>query len=553
MKEKILYKRNLINIAIMILVSIFLSLPLFSSKLNVYVDDGIQHIARAYGTYLSLKQNTFFPNIIASFSNGFGYSWNLFYGPLSTYGIILLNFIFSNFIISYKIFVWICLILSGYLMYKFIYNYIGNYNVALLSAILYMSFPYHLTDLYIRNALGEYVSFVFVPLVFLGLYNIFYTSEKHYYLEIGAIGLILTHNLSTMIVLFFSFLYIGLNFEKVNRDAVKKSLAISVLFIITITSFYWMPLIEAKISTNYQVYENGMMASKESVSKNGLNITQLFVSKKDGSYVFELGPHIIVMLALSIMSLKLMDDKIKENYVFFLISGLLCLWMSTKYFPWKFLPEELTIIQFPWRMMMMSSFFFSIICAINMYVLIKKINIKDVAIISSIAVFYTLAFIGYLHYDNITNIENLVLGRISGKDNEVVAGLGKEEYLPKNAYNNRFYIATRDEYIDVLEGNAIIKDEVKNGTHLTAEITTGDSDYSIIELPYIYYPGYEVRLDGMILKSIETKNGFLGIVVGKDENAKLEVNYIGTSIMKKSLFISFISIIVFGIYVWKKH
>ncbi len=69
-------------------------------------------------------------------------------------------------------------------MYKFVNNYAENSNVALLASILYMTFPYHLTDLYTRNAVGEYASFMFIPLVFHGLYNMFYTSDKNYYLAI---------------------------------------------------------------------------------------------------------------------------------------------------------------------------------------------------------------------------------------------------------------------------------------------------------------------------------------------------------------------------------
>ena len=111
MKEIILKNRNLINIIVIILVSIFLSIPLLNKNLNVYVDDGIQHISRAYGTYLSIKDNKSIPNVISSFSNGFGYSWNLFYGPLSTFGIIIIKLFTSNFITAYKIFVFLCFIL----------------------------------------------------------------------------------------------------------------------------------------------------------------------------------------------------------------------------------------------------------------------------------------------------------------------------------------------------------------------------------------------------------------------------------------------------------
>ena len=396
MKEKALKYRNLIDILIIILVACFLGIPLFNSSLNVYLDDGIQHIARAYGTSISLKENFLFPNIISSFTNGFGYSWNLFYGPISSYCIIILNIIFSNFIIAYKALLLLSIMLSGYFMYKFVTCFSGDNNAGNLAGILYMSFPYHLTDIYTRNALGECLSFVFIPLVFLGLYNLLYTSSNNYHLAIGGIGLILTHNLSTLIVLFFSCLYLAINIEKLKNSNIKKYLIINILFILLVTSFFWLPLLETKFTTNYQVYEEGMMATKESTASRGLRLTQLFVSRNDGSFVFELGPHIIIMMCFSVMAIRLMREELKETYVFCLLSGILTLWMSTKYFPWKFLPNEISIIQFPWRMLMMSSFFLSVVCSLNVYILIKNFNLRDVIIISCIAVFYTFAFVRLL-------------------------------------------------------------------------------------------------------------------------------------------------------------
>ena len=93
MKELIRTKRKLIDTVIIILVASILAIPLLNSKLNVYQDDGIQHIARAYGTFLSLKSGNFLANVIPTFTNNFGYSWNLFYGPISTWGITIFSFI----------------------------------------------------------------------------------------------------------------------------------------------------------------------------------------------------------------------------------------------------------------------------------------------------------------------------------------------------------------------------------------------------------------------------------------------------------------------------
>lgn len=557
MKEKILKNKNLIDFLIIMFVAILIGIPLLNSKLDVYYDDGIQHIARAYGTETSIKENFLFPNVISSFSNSYGYSWNLFYGPITTYGIILIRFIVRNYIVAYKIFAFIFLFLSGYFMYKFMKDITRNSEVALLSSILYMSFPYHLTDLYTRNAIGEFTSFAFIPLVFWGLYNLLNTSDKNYYLTIGAVGLILTHNLSTVITAIFGFIYLVVNIDKLKDSKVRKKLLINICFILLVTSFYWVPLLETKFATNYQVYEQGMMSTSEETAGHGLNLTQLFVTSNDGSaYVFELGPHILIMLAFSVMALNSLKPELKKTYIFLLICGLVTLWMSTKYFPWKYLPEQFSIIQFPWRMLMMSAFFLSAVCAMNMGTIIKKFSIKDVLVLSIISILYILAFCNILTVyseEKLENIENINMGNVTGREYETVAGIAKAEYLPVNAYKNRFYVASREKGIYVLKGKAIIENESKDGCKYVADLTTGDAEYTIFELPYIYYPGYEARLDGMVTKTFETENGFLGIVMGKDDSAKLEVDYTGTVAMKISMFISITSFIGLAIYILKRR
>ena len=155
--------------------------------------------------------------------------------------------------------------------------------------------------------------------------------------------------------------------------------------------------------------------------------------------------------------------------------------------------------------------------------------------------------------ENIANIDQINLGNFSGKEHETVAGAGKGEYLPSNAYKDRFYVATKEDVTTVLEGKAIIENETKDGSNLKANVKTLDAEYTIFELPYLYYPGYEVRLDGMIAETFETKNGFLGFAMGPEDNIELSVKYTGTSSMKYSLLASVVSCIALGIYIWKKH
>ncbi len=173
-------------ILIILITSIVVSIPLFWKDLDVYTDDGSQHISRAYSTYLSIvnRENT---TVLSNLTNNFGYSWNLFYGPFSVYLILICWFFIRNFVNAYKIAMFIGLFLSGIAMYNFMKKFTKNKYIGVLSAIFYVTMPYHLNDMYIRNSFGEFLSYIFIPLVFLGLYNLLNKEKGDIWLCIGAV------------------------------------------------------------------------------------------------------------------------------------------------------------------------------------------------------------------------------------------------------------------------------------------------------------------------------------------------------------------------------
>lgn len=183
MKEKL---KIVLYYIILIVVAAIICIPLLNKEADIYFDDGIQHIARAYSTKISLD-NGESTKVLFNLTNGYGYSWDLFYGPLSTVGLLFTNWLMSSWINAYKLLLFIGLFLSGFSMFKLVFRITDDRNVAGLASVLYMTMPYHLTDMYIRNALGEYLSFIFMPLVFLGLYNIFHKDNRDYWLVIGAV------------------------------------------------------------------------------------------------------------------------------------------------------------------------------------------------------------------------------------------------------------------------------------------------------------------------------------------------------------------------------
>jgi len=166
-RKKILHKENTKNIILLCIASIFVCLPLLNPNLNIGYDDGIQHIARLIGTYQSIEEGQFFPVIMSKFCNEFGYSWNLFYSPLTAYVPLIFKLLPGvSFVACIKLFMFAITLLSAITMYFLVKEITKKQKIALLAGIFYIFAPYRLNDMYIRNALAELTSFVFLPMVF---------------------------------------------------------------------------------------------------------------------------------------------------------------------------------------------------------------------------------------------------------------------------------------------------------------------------------------------------------------------------------------------------
>lgn len=165
-RKKTTQKENLKHMLLLGIATIFICIPLFQKNLNIAYDDGVQHISRLIGTYQSLQEGQVFPVIMSKFCNGFGYSWNLFYSPLTAYVPLLFKLLGVSFVSCIKLFVFWITFLSGISMYFFVQEVTKNKKIALLAGIFYLFAPYRLNDMYIRNALAELTCFMFLPITF---------------------------------------------------------------------------------------------------------------------------------------------------------------------------------------------------------------------------------------------------------------------------------------------------------------------------------------------------------------------------------------------------
>lgn len=544
--------KELRYISLILIVCLILCIPLLSSDLDVYYDDGIQHIARAYSTNLSIKNHEH-TTVLSNLANGFGYSWDLFYGPLSSIMIILGKLITTTFISGYKLVLFIGLLLSGITMYAFVYKLTNNKLTSTIASIFYIIMPYHLTDMYIRNAVGEFLSYIFIPLVFLGLYNLFHKEKRDWLLCLGAVGLLLTHNLMTFLTAIMAFIYLCTNFSKLKDTKILKKLFFNVVCILCISAFFWMPMVETALSGEYQVYQENAMSTADSFAESALDLEALFFTQKDATHVFEMGIPIIIILCLSIFTIKKVTGlHYKKEYILFLCLGILCLIMTTKYFPWNLCGNYFKMIQFPWRMLVFANFFLAIICALNIQILIKNFNIKDVIFFSFVCVLCTVPLINFLPTDQeLVDMDQWSIGILTENTSDVIAGMGKSEYLPVKFNKHRSYILNKNG-VSVLSGKGDINEQKKDGQSLTCNVEIFE-DHTILEFPYTYYPGYHIFLNGMEVDGFQSSNGLLAISVNKMELSTVMVQYTGTFVMHLSRIISVISVLGFMFYIFVCH
>lgn len=544
-------KNKIKDYLIILVFTIIISIPLFNENFNIYIDDGVQHIARLMGTYQTITEKQVPPVIMSNFCNGFGYSWNIFYSPLTAYLPLIFKVFTSSFELMLKLFMTLVSFLSGIAMYEFIKKVTKNKYAGILGAILYILAPYRLTDMYMRIAISELASFIFIPIVFHGMYNIFNCEEKNIkkslVLTLGTVGLILTHTVIAMYIAIFCMIYVIINIRKLKEKEVLKMLVINILLILLLTSFYLLPMLEHKLATDYEVFEPGRMERTEVLKALKVDVTDLLYTPK-GNFSFEIGLVSLIGIVFTLLTYKKIDKEIRKMYWFALVLGFICIILSLRFFPYENMPAILKMIQFTFRLLEFSSFFFIFVAAINYSLVIKNFKMKDVIIISIIAFLLVVPLKKNLDFEKKYS-ENRLWSAVEVNDNtgRVHAGCATFEYLPSKAFDNLDYIKHREDRVYVLSGNAVVKNEEKNGTNMKFSVSNIEES-TIIELPYIFYLGYNVEITneaGETLKidTFESDNGFVAIKIDREEEGTVSVKYTGTNLMKISYTISFVTFI----------
>lgn len=191
-----------------------------------------QQVVRLQQLDKSLKAGQFPVRWVSDLGFGYGYPLFNFYPPLSYYLGEVFHLTGLGYIDSIKMVWFTALVGSGLTMYFLAKQFWGKIG-GVVAGLFYMYAPYHALDAYVRGALAELFSFVWLPLILWAAYK-----KRPVAAGIFLALLMITHNLIFLPFMVF-FAVWALVFSR-------KSLFLSPIIAFGLTAFFWLPALAEK-------------------------------------------------------------------------------------------------------------------------------------------------------------------------------------------------------------------------------------------------------------------------------------------------------------------
>ena len=208
-------KKNLKWLLLILIVTIIMLCQLFY-RTRLYGHDTLFHVGNIMVLSKTISfRNIFGSNIVKLDSNIFGYGTWLFYPKLSHLLGSYFYLICNNAYLSMNIVYFIVTFLSGVVVFYLAYRIFKCYKVSFLSSVIYLTFSYHLCEIYTRDAFAENFMFLVIPLIFLGLWELKEDNYSKFYIFFisGYVLGMYSHLVSMVFCTIFVILFFPINYS----------------------------------------------------------------------------------------------------------------------------------------------------------------------------------------------------------------------------------------------------------------------------------------------------------------------------------------------------
>ena len=471
-----------------IIISILFCFPLFTNELSLE-HDTLFHLSRIVHLANAIKNSDVLPKIYFNMNQNFGYATPLFYSEIFMIPFSILYNLNIDLVICYKILILVFTIITAINMTYCTNSLFKNDQISYLAAFIYLFGNYHITNVYVRSAIGEVIAMSFLPICLLGIIEVL-TFEKYNskHLIIGFTMVTLAHNISLFIIsltfLFFIIAYIN-KLDKQRIMTIAKAAIITIL----LTSFFLLPMIEQLLDQTFVL----SLYTKTDLSAYAIGIRHLLcnntifktaaINQSYPAMNVSIGYFAIIF---SLLTIFVKPDRLHKTLF---IIGTIFMILPTIYCNWSILSVFLSAIQFPWRLEMIALLLLSVCSSITFTKIItnKKIMILTFIILTIEAIYHLYPVTQRpFTISNNTKYEQLLDGSIIDpfySANYVRVELAGGDYLN----------------IDHPDFRNISKCIMASDKNITCDITRNYNDmiFTIdqeteVTLPVSYYKGYVI-------------------------------------------------------------
>ena len=431
---------------------------------------------------------------------GFGYPLFLYYSPgpyyigagLHTLGWQYIDVVKIEFIGGF--------ILSGLSMFLLLSTLFKSGGIAFIGSLIYIYVPVRAVEVYVRGSLGEFLSMIFFPLLFLFSYRILKNIGKYNILWLGLsiFGLLVTHNLmSVAIVPFLTAWIIYWSLIEKSKSTLKK-IGKGLLVGLGLSAFYVVPLIFERDYVHLESMTGGYFGYQQ----HFVSLNQIFISNFWGYGSSQLGLEdgislsvgqiqwILSLLAV-ILAIKFYKKHKTESRTVLLLTGLclisIFLVHQRSEIVWRAIPM-MKYFQFPWRFLVISVFLLSILSAYGIFFIKEKYRIATVVVI-------LIALLGlygkyFKPFEWIQTDDSKLLG---GEEFTKQQTASIFDYLPKSATLPPNYQAPSIPEIQTGKGWV---NSYEKGSNNQSGVLTIESSKAKVRLPIFDFPGMIVTDNG---------------------------------------------------------
>lgn len=520
-----------------------------------------EQIARLYELHRALSSGQFPPRWIDGLGFGFGYPFYNFYPPFVYYLGEIFYILGFSLIISTKLVMGLGFVFSAIFIYLLAKEFFGKIG-GLVTAVFYLYAPYHSVDLYVRGALAEFFTFVFLPAVLWATYKLVKEKSRSWLIinSLFLSFLLLSHNLIALVFLPFYFAYfVFLLAGEKEKKKVLLFFSFSVFLFLGLTAYFWLPAI---IERQYTLVDQILTGELASYKLHFVYLRQFINSAwgyggsiyglNDGMS-FEVGKlHLVLTVLGGALGLYFFLKKKNEwqVFMFYVLCFMFSLLMASFYsqFIWDKLPP-LWYVQFPWRFLVLTALFSSLLAGgvVDYFQRTSRFSVKWLVVTVPIAlvIFLNKDYFQPARYLEVTDEDYTANEDLNWRVSKM-----SFEYVPNGIATVLSDIQTTqvdikkeelpEKPFEVGSGIKVVNQEIL--PHIKKFLIEGSGKLTINTF---YFPGWEVKIDGQKVK-VDDNNKFKLMTVYLPEGKhRVEAKFGNTPVRSLANILSAASLFIF--------